>query len=50
MITLTALLFLNMGANLPQPTDKEDKPIIYKEMILEPRQKLPTPVEIKIKR
>ena len=50
MITLTALLFLNMGANLPQPTDNEKKPIINKEMILEPRQKLPIPVEIKIKR
>ena len=50
MITLTTILFLNFGANLPQPTDNKEKPILNKEMILEPRQKLPFPVEIKIKR
>lgn len=50
MFTLTTLLFLSMGANLPQPTDNKEKPIINKEMILEPRQRIPIPVEIKLKR
>lgn len=50
MLILTTILCFNIATNLPQPTDKEDKPIIHKEMILEPRQKLPIPVEIKIKR
>lgn len=50
MLTLTAMLCFNIATNLPQPTDKEDKPIIHKEMILEEKQKLPIPMVIKFKK
>jgi hypothetical protein len=49
MIILTTILCFNIATNLPQPTDKEDKPIIHKEMILEEKLKLPIPMVIKLK-
>ena len=50
MLILTTILCFNIATNLPQPTDKEDKPIIHKERILEEKQKLPIPMVIKLKK
>jgi hypothetical protein len=50
MLILTTILCFNIAINLPQPTDKEDKPIVHKEMILEEKLKLPIPMVIKLKK